>query len=164
MSLLKKFFFSGLGWLWVTVIVLAIDRFAKIWAINNLAFGEPIRIMPLFNLTLAYNTGAAFSFLHTASGWQQFFLGGLAIVVSTIILIWLSRISAHARWLSISLCLILAGALGNAWDRMLYGYVIDFFSFHIGDWHFAIFNTADSAICIGAAMMLWDWIKNPVRM
>jgi signal peptidase II len=119
----------------------------------------PLKIFPFFNLTLAYNKGAAFSFLHSASGWQHIFLGSLALIISIVILVWLYKLSARERWIGIALCLILGGALGNAWDRVLYGYVIDFFDFHLGDWHFAIFNVADSAIFIGAVMMLWHWAR-----
>lgn len=155
--MLRKMYASGLQWLWITFIVLLIDRFAKMWVISHLTFLAPIAVLPFFNLTLAYNTGAAFSFLHTMSGWQNWVLGGLAGIISLSIFIWLAKTSARQRWLSIALCLILAGALGNAWDRILYGYVIDFLDFHLGDWHFAIFNIADSAITIGAIMLLISW-------
>ncbi|OGT34941.1 MAG: signal peptidase II [Gammaproteobacteria bacterium RIFCSPHIGHO2_12_FULL_37_14] len=159
--MLKKIFSSGLRWIWVAILVLAIDRFAKMWAIHYLVMGEPFRILPIFNLTLAFNTGAAFSFLHSASGWQNIFLGSLAILVSVIILIWLGKLTARDSWLSIALSLVLGGAIGNVWDRILYGHVVDFFDFHLGGWHFAIFNTADSAICIGAFMMLLHWLIYP---
>lgn len=154
----NKIFASGLAWLWLAIFVICLDRYAKYWALTHLTLYEPLVILPIFNLTLAYNKGAAFSFLHSASGWQNIFLGCLAVTVSLVIVCWLARLSARARWMNISLCLILGGALANAWDRILYGYVIDFLSFHIGGWHFAIFNTADSAISIGAAMMLWHWL------
>lgn len=155
----KKIFSTGLRWLWIAIFVILIDRYAKYWSINHLTFAEPLEILPFFNLTLAYNTGAAFSFLHDASGWQNLFLGGLALVVSIAILYWLYQSKAQQRWMNIALCFILGGALGNAWDRMLYGYVIDFFDFHLGDWHFAIFNTADSAITLGAFMLILSWMK-----
>ena len=114
--------------------------------------------MSVLNFTLAHNTGAAFSFLHRASGWQNWFLGGIASLVSIIILVWLLKLSKQERWLKCALCLILGGALANAWDRILYGYVIDFISFHLHDWYFAIFNVADSAISIGAGMILISWL------
>lgn len=155
--MLKKFYSSGLAWIWLAVIIIFIDRYSKIWVVQHLNYFEPLKVLPVFNLTLAYNTGAAFSFLHDAQGWQNLFLGGLAGMVSILILIWLAKLSSASRWLNIALCFILGGALGNAWDRMLHGYVIDFLSFHLGEWHFAIFNIADSAICIGAAMLLWHW-------
>ena len=149
---------SGLSFLWVSFLVLGMDRYAKYWVMQNLSFAEPLRILPIFNLTLAYNTGAAFSFLHQASGWQNIFLGGLAFVVSVGILFVLAKSSSQKRWMNVAFCFILGGALGNAWDRILYGYVIDFFDFHLGHWHYAIFNTADSAICIGAFMLMIEWL------
>ena len=148
---------TGLSWLWVAFVVLALDRFSKIWVMQHLAFFEPVRILPIFNLTLAYNTGAAFSFLHNANGWQNIFFSSLAVIVSGIILFWLYKTPSRERWLNIALCFVLSGALGNAWDRLVYGFVVDFISFHLGAWHFAIFNIADSAICVGAFMLFWKW-------
>lgn len=159
MKFLMKLRHSGLIWLWVALLVIVLDRVTKIWVIDHLIFEAPLRVLPFFNLHIAFNTGAAFSFLQAASGWQNWFLGGLAFVISTIIVIWLWRLSSRSYWLGIALCLILGGALGNAWDRILYGYVIDFLSFHWGDWYFAIFNAADSAICAGAIMVLLYWLR-----
>jgi len=149
---------SGLVWLWLSIAIIFIDRFSKWWVLTHLTYQEPLKIFPVFNLTLAYNKGAAFSFLHTASGWQNLFLGGLAFVVCAVILVWLYRQSRKDYWMNIALSLILGGALGNAWDRIRHGYVIDFLDFHLGEWHFAIFNIADSAICIGAFILLLHWI------
>jgi signal peptidase II len=114
--------------------------------------------LPFFNLTLAFNTGAAYSFLHNASGWQNSLLTSLAVIVSACIVYWLSQLSARAYWAVIALTLVLGGALGNAWDRLLYGHVVDFLDFHLGGWHFAIFNIADSAICVGAFMLIVEWL------
>lgn len=150
---------NGFAWLWIAVLVLISDRYSKFWVMEHLIFQEPLEILPFFNLTLAYNTGAAFSFLHTASGWQNWFLGGLAFIISAIILFSLAKQPLRSYWLNTALCLVLGGALGNAWDRILYGYVIDFISFYIGDWHFAIFNLADSAICVGSFMLFFHWIR-----
>jgi signal peptidase II len=161
MKPIKKFMSSGLSWLWIAVLVIVIDHYAKMWMVNNLTYQEPLRILPVFNLTLAFNTGAAFSFLHNASGWQNWFLCSLAFIVSFIILGWLSNSPSRDRWMNISLCLVLGGALGNVWDRISYHYVIDFLSFHLGNWHFAIFNTADAAICIGAFMLFLGWCRQP---
>lgn len=159
MNVIRKYLASGWVWLWLAVVVIAVDRYSKIWVVHHLIYQEPLSVLPFFNLTLAYNTGAAFSFLHSASGWQNWFLGGLAVIVSVIVLVWLSRLSARDWWMNTALCLVLGGALGNAWDRMLYGYVIDFLSFHWADWHFAIFNIADSAICVGAFMIFVHWLR-----
>lgn len=150
---------SGLIWLWIAIAVIAIDRFTKVWAMQSLLYQEPLQLLPIFNLTLTFNTGAAFSFLNSASGWQNWFLGGLALIISVAVLIWLARLPARAIWMATALCLVLGGALGNAWDRCLYGYVVDFLSFHWGAWHFAIFNIADSAIFVGAVMIFLSWFK-----
>ena len=158
MNPLKKILSSGLIWLWISVVVIVIDRLTKMWVVNHLTFSEPLQLTSFFNLTLVYNTGAAFSFLHSASGWQNIFLCSVALVVSVMIVVWLAKLSARAYWVNIALALILGGALGNVIDRMLFGYVIDFFDFHLGEWHFAIFNTADSAICVGAFLLICHWI------
>lgn len=161
--MLRKINKSGLVWLWLPIVLIALDRYSKFWVSEHLTFFEPCRILPIFNLTLAHNRGAAFSFLDSAGGWQNWLFGALAVIVSGIVIVWLSMLSSKDRWMNIALCLILTGALGNAWDRMLYGYVIDFLDFHLGSWHFAIFNIADSAICIGAFMIFLNWArkKNP---
>jgi signal peptidase II len=153
----QRIFSTGFIWLWVSFIVIVLDRMTKIEIVQHLNYQEPFYVFSLLNLTLFHNTGAAFSFLHHASGWQNILLGSLAVGVSFILVCWLARLSRRDRWMSIALCCILGGALGNAWDRMLYGYVIDFLSFHWGDWYFAIFNVADSAICLGTFMLFCHW-------
>ncbi len=155
---MPKRFSSGLVWIWIAVAVILIDRASKIWVMHHLSLYQPWEILPVFNLTLAYNTGAAFGFLHSASGWQNIFFGGLAAIVSLIIIYTLVKLPARAVWMSIALSFILGGALGNVWDRLQYQYVIDFLAFHLGDWHFAIFNLADSAIFVGAVMLLIHWL------
>lgn len=155
---MRKKFSTGLAWLWVSALVIVLDRLTKLWVSQHLMLGEPVSLLPVLNLTLIYNTGASFGFLHSASGWQNVFLGGLAIVVSFVVLGWLSKLPSRAWWPNIALTLILGGALGNAWDRALYAHVIDFIDFHVGEWHFAIFNVADSAICVGAFMIMFYWM------
>ncbi len=150
---------NGLWWLWISVLILLIDRYSKIWAMTHLLILTPLSILPVLNLTLAHNTGAAFGFLHSFLGWQNIFLGTLACVISIVIVINLARLSIKSYWLNIALCLILAGAIGNVWDRVLYGFVIDFISLHYHTWYFAIFNVADSAITVGAIMLFWTWLR-----
>lgn len=150
---------SGLWWVWFAVIIVFLDRYSKLWVIKHLSLGEPLTVLPFFNFTLAYNTGAAFSFLHDASGWQNVFFALLAFGVSGMILAWLRRHPAREWWPNFALTAIMGGALGNVWDRLTYGYVIDFLDFHIHEWHFAIFNVADSAICLGAIMMMIYWSR-----
>lgn len=147
---------SGLRWVWVSVIVLIVDQLTKFAALNYLTDYEPWRITQFFNLTLAYNKGAAFSFLNQASGWQIWLFGGLSLVVSIAILIWLKRLAYQQRWLNIALSLIVGGALGNLFDRIYYGHVIDFIQLHISHFYWPVFNIADSAICIGACMLVLD--------
>jgi signal peptidase II len=150
---------SGWRWLWVTLLVILLDRLTKVLAVHKLTLYVPVRIFSFFNFTLAYNKGAAFNFLNEASGWQAWLFSSLAIIVSIGILIWLKKTSVFQRWVCIALSLIMGGALGNLWDRLQYGYVTDFIEFHVSDWRWPAFNIADSAICIGAAMILWDMIK-----
>lgn len=161
--MLRKISHSGLCWLWVSVLVLAIDYSSKIGAEMHLTLYQPLIILPVFNLTLVHNTGAAFSFLHSASGWQNMFFITLALVVSVMILCWLYLLRRRDRWLSVALNLVLGGALGNVWDRLSHQYVIDFLDFHIREWHFAIFNIADSAITIGALMIMISWYRSSIN-
>ncbi len=158
--MLKRLLTSGLAWLWIALLFLLADRLSKDWVLANLTYLEPREVLPFFNLTLAYNTGAAFSFLHAMPGWQNWLFGGLAIIISLVVISMLAKLSFKQDWwAAIALNLVLAGAIGNAWDRYLYGFVIDFLDFHWGDYHFAIFNVADSAICVGAAMLVLGWLK-----
>jgi len=147
---------SGLRWLWITLFVLIVDRITKYVVLKTLPPYAPVPVTKFFNLSLAYNKGAAFSFLNSASGWQIWLFGAIAFLVSIGLLVWLSRLSLRERWISIALSLILGGALGNLCDRFLYGHVIDFLEFYVGDWYWPAFNIADSAICAGAVMLLLD--------
>ena len=144
---------TGLIWLWLALVVLILDMSSKLWVVNHLTFGEPFTITSFFNLTLAFNKGAAFSFLDQQSGWQHAVFGGLAIIVSIYIVWLLYESKRSAAIYNFALALVLGGALGNLIDRVRYGYVIDFFDFHWHQWHFAIFNVADSAICVGAFLL-----------
>ena len=152
-----------LKYLLLTIAIIGLDRFSKGWMLGHLNPYDPLIISPFLNFTLSFNTGAAFSFLHSASGWQNILFSVLAIGVSLLIVLWLTTLAPRERWKGIALSLILGGALGNAWDRFVYGYVIDFINFHYNDWHFAVFNIADSAICIGACMLILQWVRQPGR-
>lgn len=152
---------TGLWWLCVSVLVIAIDHLSKQWVVSHLTLGNPQAVLPVLNLTLAYNTGAAFSFLHNASGWQNVIFSVLAFSISGWIVHWLATHPAGEWWPNLALSAILGGALGNVWDRLTLGYVIDFIDVHWGEWHFAIFNIADSAICVGALLMVVYWMTHP---
>lgn len=145
---------SGIKWLWIALLVLLFDRLTKILAQLYLSRYDMLVIAPHINFILAYNTGAAFSFLHHANGWQNSFFGIIATFASVIIVVYLSRLSAQKKWIAIAFSLILGGALGNLWDRILYAHVIDFIYLHAGNKSFPVFNIADSAVCLGAFIYL----------
>lgn len=152
-----------LWWLLVTVTVVIFDQWTKSLASSELVYGRAVEILPVFNFTLMHNSGAAFSFLNDAGGWQRWFFVAISSVVSVVLLVWLFLLKPKDRIMAASLSLILGGAIGNLWDRALLGYVIDFISVHYDKHYFPTFNIADSAICIGAALMILDMIVNPER-
>lgn len=158
---LQKRLVRTLLWLELSILVVAIDLLTKYLATQHLELYVPEPVFPHFNLMLAHNTGAAFSFLADAGGWQRWFFGGIAVVVTSVMVVWISRLRRDQVWLSLALSLIIGGALGNLWDRMTLGYVVDFLDFYWGNWHFPAFNIADSAITVGAVMLIVDMIRNP---
>ncbi len=152
---------TPLVWLWLSLLVALLDQLTKAWATAHLEFNQPVAVLPFFDLRLLHNTGAAWSLLATAGGWQRWFLSGLAILVSGILVIWLSRIKHQQLWLACALALVLGGALGNVVDRIMYGYVVDFIDIYYQQWHWPAFNIADSAISVGAVMLLIDALRKP---
>jgi signal peptidase II len=148
---------SGWRWLPLTGVVMVLDQITK-WLIEkNFELYERVEVLPVLDITRLHNPGAAFSMLAGASGWQRWFFTALALGVGVAIIVWLSRLKAKSQGLlACSLSLILAGALGNLIDRLRLGYVIDFIHAHWGDAYFAAFNVADSAISVGAALLLLD--------
>lgn len=149
-----------LKWVWVSALVIVLDQLTKLWASSSLSYAEPMPVMPSFNFTLMYNTGAAFSFLSEAGGWQRWFFAVVAVLISTVLLVWLKRLKPEQRWLAVGITLVLGGALGNVWDRLYLGHVIDFIDIYYQDWHWPAFNVADSAIFIGAAMLIIDGLRS----
>lgn len=145
---------SALKTLWLAGLVIALDLFTKVWAVSNLTFAEPVAVMPYLNWTLAYNYGAAFSFLADMGGWQRWFFSGLALVISAVLVVWLAKLPQKLTTETLGINLILGGAIGNVIDRFLEGRVTDFIDFYIGTWHYATFNVADMAITIGAGLLL----------
>ena len=145
-----------LKWLWVSALVLVLDQASKLAIDATMQLYESIPLLPYFNLTYAHNTGAAFSFLAQAGGWQRWLFAGLALVMSGVIGVWLYRLKSHETLMAISLSLILGGAVGNLIDRVAYGYVIDFLDVYYQNWHWPAFNVADSAICVGVGLMLLE--------
>ncbi len=144
------------GWLWISVAVFVLDYFTKIWASHSLIYGWPRPVLSFLSWTLAHNTGAAFSFLHDAGGWQRWFFVAIALLVSSALLVWLKRLPSGSRWLPIAIALLLGGALGNLYDRALTGYVVDFIHVHYQGWNFPAFNIADCGITVGAVMLIID--------
>jgi len=134
--------------------IVILDQVTKLWAVSALELYRPVEILPFFNLTLLHNTGAAFSFLADAGGWQRWFFTGLTLVIGIGIAIWLVRLPEHERLTRACLTLILAGAIGNLIDRVRLGYVIDFLDFHAAGWHWPAFNVADAAISCGAVLLI----------
>ncbi|OIR01070.1 lipoprotein signal peptidase [mine drainage metagenome] len=145
-------------WLLVSVVVIVLDQLSKAAISSHFVYGESFAVMPFFNLVLAHNTGAAFSFLSDAGGLQRWLFSAIALVASAWI-IWLLRKHQTQKLFCFALALILGGALGNLIDRIAYGYVVDFLDFYWGSTHFAAFNLADSAITCGAALLIWDSFK-----
>jgi signal peptidase II len=143
-------------WLWVSVVVLILDQCTKLLADAMLSMHQSVVLLPFLALRKAYNYGAAFSFLGDASGWQRWFFIVLALVVIGILVAWLRRLPPGNAVARVALVLILGGAAGNVIDRVAYGYVIDFIDVFYGSWHWPTFNIADSAISVGAVLLLVD--------
>lgn len=143
-----------LKWLWVSSVAIILDQASKLIIQHSMQLYESIPLMPYFNLTYVHNTGAAFSFLSEAGGWQRWFFAALALVISAVLSVWLMRLQKHETLLALALSLVLGGAIGNLIDRLAYGYVIDFLDVYYNNWHWPAFNIADSAITVGVGLML----------
>lgn len=144
-------------WLIVSLLVIAADQFTKFQVTESLALYQRVPVVPFVDLVRLHNTGAAFSFLADASGWQNWLFTAVAVVVSAGILWWLTRLPRRGKGLlALGLVLLLGGAIGNLIDRVLYGYVVDFILLHYGAWSYPAFNVADSAITCGVALLLFD--------
>lgn len=138
----------------IVLIIVFLDQITKIWADKSLDMYEQVPITPFFNITKAYNYGAAFSFLDNEGGWQRWFFTSISFVVSIVLTVWLYRMHARERWLCLAISLILGGAIGNLIDRVWYGYVVDFIQVYWNTSYFPSFNIADSAISCGTALLL----------
>jgi len=142
-------------WLWLAVIIILLDQLSKWIVLGNLRPGDSHYVAPFWNWVLTFNTGAAFSFLSDAGGWQRWFFTVLALGVSGWIVSLLRKHSGAFR-LSLALTLVLGGALGNVIDRIRFGAVVDFIQWHAAGYYWPAFNVADSAITLGAVLLLWD--------
>lgn len=146
---------SLLPWLGIALIVILLDQFTKTLILGYFQLGDSRHVTDFFNIVRAHNTGAAFSFLAGGSGWQRWFFVGLG-AVATIFIVWMLKKHGHQKMFAWALSLIMGGALGNVIDRLMHGYVVDFLDFHWGPRHFPAFNAADSAITLGAALLILD--------
>jgi len=151
---------ESLRWFVLAAAVLAADRISKLAVLQALAPGERLEVTGFFNLVLVFNKGAAFSFLAGAGGWQMGFFAAVALVAAVVISVLLVR-QPTKRLLCTGLALILGGALGNLWDRLRLGGVVDFLDFHAGGWHWPAFNLADSGITAGAAILILESFLRP---
>lgn len=152
-----------LRWLWLSALVVVLDLGSKALASASLMYGQPLELLPFFNLTLLHNTGAAFSFLADHGGWQRWFFALIAVGASIGLTIWLTRLKASETLLAAALALIIGGALGNLYDRLMYGYVVDFLSFHWNGYYFPAFNLADTAITLGAIALIVESLRDARR-
>ena len=144
-----------LPWLGLALVIVILDQFTKVLILGYYQLGDSTYVLPFFNVVRAHNTGAAFSFLAAASGWQRWLFTGIALA-ATVLIVWLLRSHSGQKLFAFALACILGGAIGNVIDRLVHGYVVDFIQVHWGGWFFPAFNVADSAITIGAACLILD--------
>ncbi len=149
-----KTWVKSIPWFVLAIVVIFIDQVSKYRMFHYLQFGKPVYIFPFFNLTLQFNRGAAFSTFGQQSGWQILFLSCISIIVIIVVTFWLLRGKYSDKWTAFALALLLGGAAGNLIDRIINRYVIDFLDFHIGNWHYATFNIADSVIVVSIVMLI----------
>lgn len=147
-------------WLLLSLSVVLIDQASKHWAEMSLIPYRPEPLLPMINFTLAYNTGAAFSFLSGTGDWHRWFFTVFSSVMSLVLLVWLIRLPRQEKLQALSVSLILGGAVGNLWDRALFAQVVDFIDIYYKNYHWPVFNLADSAICLGVFLLLWHLRKS----
>jgi len=162
----RKSFASGaglLGWLGWAVLLLMADQFTKLLIMGYYQLGDSTAVTSFFNIVRVHNSGAAFSFLAGAGGWQRWFFTAIG-VGAALLMVWLLKKHAGQKLFAFAIASILGGAVGNVIDRVMYGHVVDFLDFHWRDWHFPAFNVADSAITVGAACLILDELLRVRRM
>ncbi len=143
-----------MAWYGLALVLVVLDQYTKAMATEAMTYGEQIVVTPFFNWTLLHNTGAAFSFLSDAGGWQNGFFCTVAAAVSAYLVYWLYRTPKSQPWQGLALSLVLGGAIGNLYDRLMLGYVVDFIQVHYQHYYWPAFNIADSAICVGAFILI----------
>ncbi|MWV16402.1 lipoprotein signal peptidase [Pseudomonas sp. L-22-4S-12] len=154
--------FGRLAWLWLALLVFVLDQGSKQVVLQLLEYGQRVVVLDgYFDWIHVYNRGAAFSFLAGESGWQRWFFAAIALGVSAVLVVWMKRLKADETWLAIALALVLGGALGNLYDRVVLGHVVDFILVHWqSQYYFPAFNLADSGITVGAVMLALDMFKS----
>jgi signal peptidase II len=152
-----------LKYLWISLLVIVADQITKWIANTQLELHQAVQVFPYFEWYLSYNTGAAFSFLAGAGGWQRWFFMLLAMVISIVLLLWISRLGRDEKLTAVALSLILGGAIGNVIDRVLLGHVIDFIQVWLGSYPWPAFNVADSSIFVGAVLLITSGMFEPYK-
>ncbi|MBY5926895.1 signal peptidase II [Halomonas sp. DP4Y7-1] len=147
-----------LRWWWLALVWIVLDLGTKALMSQSLSYATPVEVLPFFNLTLLHNTGAAFSFLADHPGWQRWLFAAIAVAATVGLTIWMKRLRQDEKLLGACLALIIGGALGNLYDRLVHGYVVDFLSFHVAGWYYPAFNVADIGITLGAIGLIWESI------
>ncbi len=149
---------SGVRWLWLAILIFIADIGIKLVVMSSMGYGweNRIEVLPFFNLLYVHNYGAAFSFLSDEEGWQRWLFTAIAFIVTAMLTYWMSKLPAKEKWNNIAYALIIGGAVGNVFDRVVHGFVVDYLDVYWGNYHWPAFNLADSAICIGAAMIILD--------
>ncbi|MGF1741171.1 signal peptidase II [Vibrio profundum] len=153
---------SGVRWLGLALLVFVADITIKLVVMNSMGYGWPnrIEVLPFFNLLYVHNTGAAFSFLSNQPGWQRWLFTAIALCVTGMLTTWMRKLPANEKWNNIAYALIIGGAIGNVFDRLVHGFVVDYLDFYWHQYHWPAFNLADSAICIGAVMIVIDSFRS----
>lgn len=148
-------------WIWfaLSIVVILGDQLTKYLAATHLIPYQPEPLMPMVNLTLAYNSGAAFSFLSGTGGWHRWFFAVFSIIMCVVLIVWLFKLPRAAKLQSLAISLILGGAAGNLYDRAMWGHVVDFIDLYYQNYHWPVFNLADTAICVGAFLLVIDLFK-----
>ncbi|MCP4431663.1 MAG: lipoprotein signal peptidase [Gammaproteobacteria bacterium] len=154
---------SALRYLWISAVIIGLDQITKLIAESQLPLHQTVNVIPYFDWYLTYNSGAAFSFLADAGGWQRWFFTIASVVISVVILIWIKKLEKHDNLTAISLCMILGGAIGNLIDRIYLGHVIDYIQVWLGSYPWPAFNIADAAISVGAAVLIISSFVNPQK-
>lgn len=158
LPLLKE---SGLRWLWLAGIIFMADISIKLFVMKEMGYGwaNRIEVLPFFNFLYVHNYGAAFSFLSDQAGWQRWFFTGIAIAVCSLLGYWMRKAPQTDKLNNMAYALIIGGAIGNVFDRLVHGFVVDYLDFYWGNYHWPAFNLADAAICIGAGLIILDGFR-----